>query len=420
MVKLALKPPPEWGTEPVPAEKRVLRSIDYFILWSSLAVGLLVLEAGGLLVGLLMPVALAIALLGSVIGSVMLALAGGLGSKYGIPTMVSLRGVLGLRGSYLPTALNVIQLISWAAFEILVMAESARSISGGFLGPYTTYFWVFFFAAWCMLMSLGGPLTVIRQWLEKFAIWLVYGTAAFITYIILCKAAYLPFQVGEPMPVGLALDLVIAMPISWWPLISDYNRFSKSEKGAFIGTTTGYAFTNFWFYALGILLIGYIGGSAISAITSITFGGLALAILLVDETDNGFADIYSAAVSIQNVSPKSKQRKIIIAVTVVSVIMVTLMPGQWQLAYQDFLIYIGAVFVPLLGVFAMDFYIIKKKQYKLEEFYASAKRFRIKPAIAWFIGIVAYFILYFYTAIGSSILSFVVSALVLYILEKAS
>jgi len=420
MVKLALKPPPEWGTEPVPAEKRVLRPIDYFILWSSLAVGLLVLEAGGLLVGLPMPVALAVALLGSVIGSVVLALAGGLGSKYGLPTMVSLRGVLGLRGSYLPTTLNVIQLISWAAFEILIMAESARSISGEFLGPYTTYFWVFFFAALCMLMSLGGPLTVIRQWLEKFAIWLVYGTAAFITYTVLSKAAYLPFQVGEPIPIGLALDLVIAMPISWWPLISDYNRFSKSEKGAFIGTATGYAFTNFWFYALGILLIGYIGGGVISAITTITFGGLALAILLVDETDNGFADIYSAAVSIQNVSPKSKQWKIIIAVTVVSVLMATLMPGQWQLAYQNFLVYIGAAFVPLLGVFCMDFYVIKKKQYKMEEFYASAKHFRIKPAIAWLVGVIAYFIFYFYTTIGSSIPSFVISALILYILEKAS
>ena len=418
MIKLTPKMPPEWGTEPVPIQKRVLRSFDYFILWSSLAVGLLVLEAGGLLVGLPMPVALTVALLGSIIGSVMLALAGGLGSRYGLPTMVSLRGILGLRGSYFPTILNVIQLVGWASFEILVMAESARYISGEFLGSYTTYFWVFFFSALCMLMSLGGPLTVIRQWLEKFAIWVVYGTTAFITYTILSKAVYLPFQVGEPMPVGLALDLVIAMPISWWPLISDYNRFARSEKGAFIGTTSGYAFTNFWFYALGILLMGYIGGSAISAITSITFGGLALAILLVDETDNGFADIYSAAVSIQNVSPKSKQWKIIIAVTSVCVLMATLMPGQWRLAYQDFLVYIGAVFVPLLGVLSMDYYIIRRRQYSIEEFYSSAKGFRLKPLVSWLIGIIVYFILYFYTNWGSSVPSFLVSALTLYTLEK--
>jgi len=97
-----------------------------------------------------------------------------------------------------------------------------------------------------------------------------------------------------------------------------------------------------------------------------------------------------------------------------------LMPGQWQLAYQNFLVYIGAAFVPLLGVFCMDFYVIKKKQYKIEEFYASAKHFRIKPAIAWLVGVIAYFIFYFYTTIGSSIPSFVISALILYILEKAS
>jgi NCS1 family nucleobase:cation symporter-1 len=415
------KAPPEWGTEPVPTEKRVLRSLDYFILWSSLAVGLLVLEAGGLLAGLPMTVALAVALLGSIIGSVMLALAGGIGSKYGVPTMVSLRAILGLRGSYMPTILNIVQLVSWASFEILIMANSALLIAGDFLGPYTKYFWILFFAAWCMLLSLGGPLTVVRQWLEKFAIWLVYGTTAFITYTILSKPALLSFQGGEPLPVALALDLVIAMPISWWPLISDYNRFSRDEKGAFIGTATGYTFANFWFYALGILLaLAYPGSGAVSAIASIMFGGLALTILLVDETDNGFADIYSAAVSMQNVSPKSKQWKLIAATTMVSALMTALMPEQWQLAYEGFLLYIGAVFIPLLGVLSMDFYIIKKGQCKVEEFYVSAKHYRIKPIFAWLIGIITYFILYYYTTIGSSIPSFIVSALALYMFEKAT
>jgi len=420
---LTPKLPPEWGTEPVPADKRILGSIDYFVLWSSLAIGLLVLQAGGFLIpGLSTIGAIAVAILGSIIGSLMLALAGGLGSKYGIPTMVSLRAVLGLKGSYIPTILNVVQLIGWASFEILIMAHSALLITGPFLGSYTVYIWVLVFAVWCMLLSIGGPLIVVRHWLEKFAIWFTYGTTVFITYTVLSNFSQLfTFQGDGSLPISLALDLVIAMPISWWPLISDYNRFSKSEKGAFLGTVTGYTFANSWFYALGALLVlAYPGESIISSIVSITFGGLALTLLLVDETDNCFADIYSGAVSIQNISPKSKQWKLVIVITVISVFLAALMPEHWQLAYESFLLYIGALFIPLLGVFSTDFYIIKKRQYNLEEFYSSVKGLRIKPIISWFLGAIVYFILYNYTTLGSSIPSFIVSAIMLYVLEKVT
>jgi len=419
MVKL----PPEWGTEPVPAEKRSLGIFDYFVLWSSLAVGLLVLQAGGLLIpGLSTVGAIIVAVLGSIVGSLMLGLAGGLGSKYGIPTMVSLRAVLGLKGSYIPTIVNVLQLIGWASFEILIMANSASLITGPFLGSYTTYFWIFIFAFWCMLLSIGGPLVVIRQWLEKFAIWLTYGTTIFVTYMILSNFPQLvAFQGDGSLPITLALDLVIAMPISWWPLISDYNRFSKSEKGAFLGTVAGYTFANSWFYALGALLVlSYASQTIISAIVSITFGGFALAILLVDETDNGFADIYSGAVSIQNIFPKIKQWKLIAIITVISIFIAASVPQDWQTTYESFLLSIGGIFVPLLGVLAVDFYIVRKKQYGLEEFYSSARVLKVKPIISWFIGIIAYFTLYNYTSWGSSIPSFIVAAATLYLLEKVS
>jgi putative hydroxymethylpyrimidine transporter CytX len=330
--------------------------------------------------------------------------------------------VLGLRGSYAPTILNVVQLIGWASFEILIMANSAMLITGQFLGSYTIYFWILAFAVWCMILSIGGPLVVIRHWLEKFAIWFTYGTAVFITYIVVSNFSQFFSSSGDgSLPIALALDLVIVMPISWWPLISDYNRFSKSEKGAILGTLSGYTFANSWFYALGaILVLAYPGKSIISSIISITFGGLALTILLVDETDNCFADIYSGAVSVQNVSPKSKQWKLIVAITAISVFLASLIPENWQSAYQNFLLYIGAVFVPLLGVVAVDFYIIKRKQYNLEEFYSSAKSLRIKPVISWMVGVILYFILYNYTAWGSSIPSFVGSAVALYVLEKVT
>ena len=102
-----------------------------------------------------------------------------------------------------------------------------------------------------------------------------------------------------------ALDIVIAMPISWMPLAADYNRFAKVVKSAFRGTFIGFTLTNILFYFGGLMLgVSDVVG-IITAIQSIFFGFLLL-ILLVDEADNAFADVYSAAVSTQSIIRKDQ------------------------------------------------------------------------------------------------------------------
>jgi purine-cytosine permease-like protein len=122
----------------------------------------------------------------------------------------------------------------------------------------------------------------------------------------------------------------------------------------------------------------------------------------------------------QNISPKTKQLKLVTAITLVSILLAALMPTEWQSAYEGFLLYIGAVFVPLLGVLAVDFYLIRKKEYNLEEFYSNVKGLRVKPIISWLIGVIIYFAFYNYTMWGSSIPSFLISAITLYVLEKVT
>ena len=115
---------------------------------------------------------------------------------------------------------------------------------------------------------------------------------------------------------------MIAMPISWLPLVADYNRFARRTPRAFWGTFVGYLITNIWFYALGALVLLAAGVSqepkGFVAAIALTAGWIALLILLVDETDNAWADLYSAAVSLQNVFPKIKQRWLILGLGVLS------------------------------------------------------------------------------------------------------
>lgn len=409
MPKLRL--PPEWGVSPVPREKRSLRAIDFFVLWSSLGVGLLVLVAGSLLVPSLSLIeALAISLAGSVIGSILLAAAGVVGSRYGIPTMVSLRPVLGVWGSYLPTILNAVQLVGWTAFELMIMGRAASRISGLFLGDLTMGFWVIVFAAWCAALALGGPLVVVRQWLEKAAIWIVYLTTAWITWqVFTMPGAFEAFlRPGDgSMPLLLALDLVIAMPISWWPLVSDYNRFAEKARGGFLGTLSGYTLSNTWFYFLGAA-IAVIAGvqDIITAISTIFLGNLALVLILVDETDNAFADIYSTAVSLQNISPRTRQWKFIAAATVLGVVLALTLPLE---EYEGFLLMIGGLFVPLLGTLIAYHY--TRKNIDINMFYGDSPRVLAGSLLAWLLGVAVYFYVANYLPwLGASIPSFAVSA----------
>ncbi|MEW6398643.1 MAG: cytosine permease, partial [Bacillota bacterium] len=77
-----IQAPPQWGIGPVPVEHRLLGFLDYFALWSSLGVGLLVLLAGTLLVPALgMGPALLAIVVGTLIGNALLALVGLVGSR---------------------------------------------------------------------------------------------------------------------------------------------------------------------------------------------------------------------------------------------------------------------------------------------------------------------------------------------------
>ena len=89
------------------------------------------------------------------------------------------------------------------------------------------------------------------------------------------------------------------------------------------------------------------------AIAGLTAGWLALVVLLIDETDEGFANVYSTAVSIQNLAPRANQRWLVIGICAVVLVVAWLIPLA---QYESFLLLIGSAFVPLLGVLAAGYF----------------------------------------------------------------
>lgn len=371
---------PEWGIQPVPPANRKLGGLDFFILWSSLGVGLLVLSAGSFLSDASFLDATAAIIAGSVGGSILLALAGKIGSDHGITSLVSMRPSFGIRGSYLPAGLNIMQLVGWTVFEIMIMARAANMLADSMI-PYAA--WAAIFGTFVALLAIAGPLAVARQWLGKFAVWIAFGTSTVIIVTLLMSphAASMISSPGKGMSFFSALDLVIAMPISWMPLVADYNRFAKKSKSAFWATMIGFAVTNIMFYFGGVLLGTSDIAGIIIAIQAIFFGFLML-LLIVDEADNAFADVYSAAVSAQDIFSKLSQKHLVIGFTALSTILATVVTIE---NYETFLLLIGAIFVPLFGVVLTDYYVVKKQKYSLDMLYGRAS-VRWPAVAAWAAG----------------------------------
>lgn len=350
-----------WGVTPVPDRLRTFSLFDLAALWSNLGISLLVLVAGALLVPALgLKEALLAIVVGALIGNALLGFAGLIGADRRLPGMVLLRAPLGERGSYLPTALNVAQNLGWATFELIVIAAAANALADRIFGFRERWLWVLVFAAVTAGLALAGPISVVRRVVRRVAVWLVLASVIYLSWWALDGADLGALWSGEGtggLTFWQGVDLSIAMAASWLPLAADYTRFARTRRGAFWGTAAGYFVPHVWLFSLGaVLLLSRELADPTLILMAIAAGGAASAVALlaltVDETDEPFANVYSAAVSLQNLLPRAPQALLIAVVALVSTVG-ALTVDLFQ--YQGFLFLIGSFFVPLFGVLAADF-----------------------------------------------------------------
>jgi nucleobase:cation symporter-1, NCS1 family len=349
-----------WGVTPVPDRLRTLSGVDVGLLWGNLGISLLVLFTGTFLAGLGLQRALLATVVGAVLGTALLGLAGLVGFERRVPGMVLLRDPLGERGSYAPTALNVAQNLGWAVFELYVMSLAAAALSERVFGFEGRWLWVLVFAALTAWLALSGPISFVRRWLRRFAVWVVAASMVYLVWWAFDRADFgtLWSAGGDGgMRFFQGVDLTVAMAASWLPLAADYTRFSRSRRAAFWGTSVGYLVPLVLLFGLGALLALSQGLAEPTAIfTAIAAGGVgsavALLALTVDEADEPFANVYSAAVSIQNLLPAVSQRLLIVIVAATATVGALFVD---IIAYETFLFLLGSFFVPLFGVLAADF-----------------------------------------------------------------
>lgn len=387
------------GIEPTPQEERNLGGWDFFLLWAGAAISLAEIWAGSLVVPLGLGLGLWAILLGHLIGNTPFALGGLIGSRWGIPTMVSVRPSFGIRGSYFAAALNVIQLVGWTAVMLIVCGQAADAISK-FYGFSNLTLWIVLSGVITTLWAAVGHR--FWKWLERISVFALLILCIAMTYIAFQEYGWgMLSQIRRKgdFPFTVGMDLVIAMPISWLPLVSDYSRFATDSKRSFWGTWIGYFIISSWMYFIGLmasLATQSPDPSGVVMNLMLKFGWAipALIIVFFSTFTTMFLDIYSTAISGMNIFPKLGERTGIWIGGILGIMVAILFPAI--LDYEHFLLFIGAMFCPLFGIVLVDYFVLRRRRIDLEELYKKEGKYwfskGINPLamIAWAIGFAIY------------------------------
>jgi purine-cytosine permease-like protein len=240
----------------------------------------------------------------------------------------------------------------------------------------------------------GGVLTTL---LALWPLSWIRALRKYVTVVVLLALAYFFVQIlRHPLPAWgagswhdfwLAVDGVIGVSVSWVPVAADYTRHALSTRDAAVGSFVGYSITQIACYALGLLTLVTVAhgdmNKIYSAFLAVPLGGLAFAVLAIRELDQSFVDTYSTAVSVQNLRPHWDRRVLALVIGTVATI------GSLALNindYYSFLVLIGSVFTPLLGVLVVDWFLVSRQAWDL----TGVVRPRWGTLAAWALGFVAY------------------------------
>jgi len=338
---------------------------DHLALWFSLGVGLLVIQMGSFLSPAIgTRDAFFVIVVGSVIGAGILAIVARLGQQTGYGSAELMKGTFGTTFAKVPIFLNIFQLLGWTAFELVIMSEGSMEVINsashlGFDGILWHAVFVFF---WCFLLFLmvqGSMVETVRKYASKLMLPLVIISLVWLTFQFVQKldggiSSFLNKQGTGKMPIMTALDLVIAMPISWLPLVCDYSRHGRSPRSTLSGTWVGYSFANIWCYGLGFLIVSAAPNDIglIATILLAQGGLLAFGIILIDELDNAYGDTYSGATSLTAVTSKIGFKNAALAMIFVAGFAAVFLPMH---DLEKFLLLISSIFVPLFGLILGSF-----------------------------------------------------------------
>lgn len=347
------------------------------LIWFGAAVSLAEILTGTYIAPLGFQKGLAAIIVGHVIGCALLFFSGVIGGTVRKSAMESVKMSFGQKGSLLFAILNVLQLVGWTAIMIYDGAIAADGIMH-------TGRWV-----WCLVIGALIILWILVGVTNLGKINTIAMAALFILTLVLCKVIFFDSGMAGAglddgsMSFGAAVELSVAMPLSWLPLISDYTREAEKPVKATAASAIVYGLVSCWMYVIGMGAAIFTGEYDIALIMVKAGLGIAgLIIVIFSTVTTTFLDAYSAGVSAETIFSGVRGKYAAVLVTVIGIVGAIVYPMD---NITDFLYLIGSVFAPMIAVQIADFFFLKRN--------AEEKTVQISNLIVWAIGFIVYRIL---------------------------
>lgn len=346
------------------------------LIWFGAGVSIAEIITGTYFASLGFKRALLAIVVGHIIGGVLLYLAGLIGANTEKSAMETVKMNFGEKGGKIFALLNVLQLVGWTAIMIY---DGAISTSHVFSTSHII---------WAILIGL-----LILVWIrigisDLGKLNTVSMTLLFLLTIVLSFKIFKGLDLSEPglkdaMSFGAAIELAVAMPLSWLPLISDYTRVAKDKKGASLTSTLVYSLVSVWMYMIGVGMALLTQESDIALImVKSGLGITAMLIIILSTVTTTFLDAYSVGISSESLSKKLDGKTVAIIVTIIGTIGAIVYPMD---DITDFLYLIGSVFAPMIAVQISDYFILRKESVR--------ESIHTKNLLIWLAGFIIYRIL---------------------------
>lgn len=373
------------------------------LIWFGAGVSIAEILTGTYLAPLGFGKGLAAILLGHLIGCLMLFFAGVIGGKVRKSSMETVKMSFGKKGSLLFSFLNVLQLVGWTAIMIYDGALAAD-------GVLPARRWI-----WCLVIGVLIILWIVIGITNLGRVNVIAMSALFILTLILSKVIFLDsggvgMAADESMTFGAAVELSVAMPLSWLPLISDYTREAKEPVKATAVSAVIYGVVSCWMYVIGMGAAIYTGEYDIAQIMLKSGLGIAgLLIIIFSTVTTTFLDAYSAGISSESIIAKWNGKHVAVVVTVIGTVAAMVYPMD---NITDFLYLIGSVFAPMIAIQIADFFLLKRD--------FGDRNFQMENLVVWTIGFVAYrMLMHVDMPVGNTLPDMVITVILCVIVAKA-
>ena len=342
------------------------------LIWLGAAVSIAEILTGTYFAPLGFGRGLAAIIIGHIIGCALLFAAGLIGGKARLSAMETVKMSFGHKGGLLFAVLNIVQLVGWTGIMIY---DGALAANGVFAAG--EWIWCLVIGALIVLWILIGIENLGR--VNTLAMGALLVLTVILSFVIFGRGAA-AFTAGEVMSFGAAVELSVAMPLSWLPLISDYTREAEKPMKATLTSALVYGLVSCWMYVIGMGAAIFTGESDIAQILlKAGLGAAGLLIVVFSTVTTTFLDAWSAGISSESIFSKLKGKWVAVAATVIGTLGAIFLPlGN----ITNFLYFIGSVFAPMIAIQIADFFILRRDE--------SGSAFSLKNLIVWLLGFAAY------------------------------